>query len=124
MTMETYERKFAATLDGLKEATEYLDEICMSPRIAVIFDEIASNIVRCSGASEFNVKVSKDEDWILEISDDGKQFDPTATKEPDITAGVEDRGVGGLGLFMVKKMSKSFTWQWDNGKNIVTVVVK
>lgn len=92
----------------------------------VVLDEIVSNIVRCSGASGFSIGLTNLEDGGMEMvfSDDGAPFDPTGDVEiPDITAGVEEREIGGLGIFMVKKMSKSVEYVREVGRNVLTVVM-
>ena len=118
-----FEQTFPATLDGLAAGTEFLDGICPNPRLSIVFDEIASNIVRCSGAGAFTVRVIKGAELVLEVIDDGREFDPTRVVDPDINAPVEDRAVGGLGIFMVRKMSKSFTYAREGGRNRVKVVM-
>ena len=55
------------------------------------------------------------------VSDDGIAFDPTAAEEADITLGVEDRPIGGLGIFLVRKIMDSVTYERTNGKNILSM---
>ena len=120
----TYECSFPATIEGMQAGMAFLDKICENPRLDVIFDEIASNIVRCSSAKDFSVKVVKEESGItLVISDGGTPFDPTTIAEPDVNAPLEERKVGGLGFFMVKKMSKSVEYQRVGDRNVLTIVM-
>ena len=56
------------------------------------------------------------------ISDTGKPFDPTAAPEADVTLGVEERGIGGLGIFLVRKIMDTVDYRYENGKNILTMV--
>ena len=51
------------------------------------------------------------------VSDDGKPFDPTVAPEADITLGVEDRPVGGLGIFLVRKIMDKVEYSRENGRN-------
>jgi len=106
-------------------AQAYLESVCDSPKPAIVMDEIVSNIVRCSGAREFSIGLKLTEDSLtMKFSDSGNPFDPTReAAEPDISASVENRQVGGLGLFMVRKMSKSVSYERQDGKNILTVVI-
>lgn len=121
------EKSFAATQDGLAECREFLESLCSSPRPQIIMDEIVSNIVRCSGASGFTVRcehVSPGGVVSMTFEDDGKPFDPTAeVSEPNITASVEEREIGGLGIYMVKKMSKILTYRREQDKNILSVTL-
>ena len=58
------------------------------------------------------------------FSDDGRAFDPTTeVAAPDITASAEERSIGGLGIFMVKKMAKSVAYERRDGRNVLTVVM-
>lgn len=121
--MET--QKFSADNAGLGRALAFLDEVCPNPRVSVIFDEIGSNIVRCSGATAFDISVDRtSEGVVIVVSDDGKEFDPTKFDHPDISLPAEQREIGGLGIMMVRKMSKSFTYErTGDGRNVVRIVV-
>jgi len=121
------EKTFPATAEGMVECQTYLATLCESPRPQIIMDEIVSNIVRCSGAPEFTVRFDhKDPDGVVAMTflDVGKPFDPTCEiATPDIGAALEDRTVGGLGMFLVKKMSKSVTYRREDGQNVLSVVI-
>ena len=121
------EKTFAATLDGMTACQEFLASICESPRPQIIMDEIVSNIVRCSGATAFTVRcehIYPNGVVAMTFKDDGVAFDPTTEiAEPDVTANLEARGVGGLGMFMVKKMSKSVAYRREGDKNILSVTL-
>ena len=121
--MET--KTFPCTSEGLIAAQGFLECQCDEPKPAIILDEIVSNIVRCSGASGFSIGIERsDAGLTMVFSDDGKAFDPTReVAEPDISASVADRGIGGLGIFMVKKMSKSVAYRREGDKNVLTVLM-
>ena len=123
MAMEV--RKFQCNLEGLAAAQSFLESVCASPKPAIVLDELASNIVRCSGASDFSLGLEMvDGTLTLVLSDGGVAFDPTCeTKKPDIAQPAQEREIGGLGVFMVKKMSESMTYRREAGKNILTVVL-
>ena len=55
------------------------------------------------------------------ISDSGKAFDPTAAPEADITLDVEDRPIGGLGIFLVRNIMDNVHYERVDGKNILTM---
>ena len=119
-------KSFPCTTEGMAGAQAFLESFCESPKPAIVMDEIVSNIVRCSGASGFSIGLTNLEGGGMEMvfTDDGAPFDPTSdSKPPDITAGIEDRDIGGLGIFMVKKMSKSVKYVREADKNILTVVM-
>lgn len=119
------QRRFTVDLDGLKSCQEFIASLCDSPRPQIIMDEIVSNIVRCSGATFFSVDctISPENEMTLVFSDDGSAFDPTAAAAPDLATAAEDRQIGGLGIFMVKKMSKSVSYARTGDLNVLTVVM-
>ena len=119
-------KSFPCNTEGMAGAQAFLESFCESPKPAIVMDEIVSNIVRCSGATGFSIGLSNLESGGMEMvfTDDGAPFDPTSdSKPPDITAGIDDRDIGGLGIFMVKKMSKSVKYVREANKNILTVVM-
>ena len=81
--------------------------------------------MRCSGASGFTIGIDRsDAGLAMVFTDDGMPFDPTReVATPDVSAAVEDRSIGGLGIFMVKRMSKSVSYRRENDRNVLTVVM-
>lgn len=56
--------------------------------------------------------------------DKGKQYDPLATSDPDITIPAKKRKKGGLGVFMTKKYMDDIRYEYRDGHNILTVTKK
>ena len=97
----------------------------ISTKLMVAVDEIYSNIVRYSGASEAHIRLMKEEDTLrLIFRDNGKPYSPLDAKEPDITASAEDRAIGGLGIFMVRKMMDNVEYMYKDGQNVLTLTMK
>ena len=57
----------------------------------------------------------------ISFEDNGMPFDPLAKADPDVTLSVEDRPIGGLGIFMVKKSMDDVHYEYKDGKNIFTM---
>ena len=123
---------YPATLEGLARATGELDGTLTSAgcpekaktKLMIAFDEIASNIVRYSGASDFDIEVDfpEDPDAVkISFADSGRPFNPLQSADPDVTLGAADRDVGGLGLFMVKKMMDNVVYTHVGGRNILVI---
>lgn len=94
----------------------------LAGRAQIAVDEVYSNIVYYSGAASATIAVADEGDRLtVRFSDDGKPYDPTTAKEPDITLSAEEREIGGLGIFMVKKMAAEIDYRYENGKNILNV---
>lgn len=58
------------------------------------------------------------------LSDSGKPFDPTAAPDADITLGVDERSIGGLGIYMVRNIMDTVSYRYENGKNVLTMIKK
>ena len=53
--------------------------------------------------------------------DNGKPYDPLAKADPDTTQSIEDREIGGMGIFIVKKSMDAVNYEYKDGKNILTI---
>jgi len=62
--------------------------------------------------------------FIIEIIDSGIPFDVTATPDPDVTAGIQEREPGGLGIFFMKKMMDEVRYRRENDRNILTLIIQ
>ena len=58
---------------------------------------------------------------IVEIADDGRAFDPFQAPEPDLGAPLEERAVGGLGIYLVRKTMDTVGYRRESGRNVVTL---
>ena len=57
----------------------------------------------------------------ITFEDEGIQYDPLKNEDPDITLSAEDRPIGGLGIFMVKKSMDEVSYEYKDGKNRLTI---
>jgi len=57
--------------------------------------------------------------FIVEIFDSGKAFDVTEKESPDVSAGIDERGIGGLGIYLVKNSMDMVEYRRENDKNIL-----
>ncbi len=102
----------------------------LSGKINLVLEEAVANVINHSEPSStddtIDVKIiSADVSIILEISDRGPKFDPLASApEVDITLSAEDRGIGGLGLFLINQLADSVTYEYINRQNILRVQIK
>lgn len=95
-------------------------------QINIAIDEIVSNIVHYAytdigqGLIEIRCEVKG---GVAEIStlDSGKQYNPLEAEDPDVTLSAEERKIGGLGLFMVKKIMDEVLYEYSGGRNILTI---
>ena len=95
-------------------------------QINIAIDEIYSNIVKFSGATSVTliVEIRKATSTVkLTFIDNGKPYDPLKNKDPDITLSAEEREIGGLGIFIVKKTMDSVCYR-RNGDNNELAITK
>jgi serine/threonine-protein kinase RsbW len=87
--------------------------------VLIACDEIVSNIVNHGGADasvEVAVRV-RDGQVDVEVLDGGAPFDPMAAAEPDTGLALEDRKVGGLGIYLVREMMDRIDYERRDGRN-------
>ena len=58
---------------------------------------------------------------VFTLSDSGKPFDPTARPDADISASLEDRQIGGLGIHLVRSIMDAVSYEYRGGRNILTM---
>ncbi|MDE7213536.1 MAG: ATP-binding protein, partial [Anaeroplasmataceae bacterium] len=115
--------KVNASLEGLSELQHSLEEclkyknysLKFSKRIEIIVDEIAGNIVRYAydareGKMELRMNLKREFIGLCFI-DSGLPYNPLLHQEPNVELSIEDRNSGGLGIFMVKKISDSIQYK-------------
>ncbi len=127
-----------AKIENIEAVTEFVDNelelLDCSPRammqINVAIDELFGNIANYAyhpGHGPATVRVEVVEEplsVVITFIDAGQPFDPLAKDDPDITASAEDREIGGLGIFMVKKTMDEVGYEYKDGKNILTIKKK
>ena len=112
-----------AFADSLSRKLEIVSKI--ANKINIVFDEIYANIVNYSKATLVSVFYSIENGKLrISFTDNGIPYNPLEAAEPDTTLSAEEREIGGLGIFMVKKMTESMEYEYTDGKNILTLVIK
>ena len=93
----------------------------------ISLDELITNIVSYgygdSGDHEIHVTVAdRNGSLVTVVEDDGIAFDPfTAAPEPDLDASVEERRIGGLGVYFVKTLMDEATYERLGDRNRITL---
>lgn len=117
-------------LECIPQICEFLEQVLENQgapmkvltQVNIAADEILSNIVRYSGATAVQVDCEMmDGRTVIRFMDDGDPYDPTAQPDPDITLSAEDREIGGLGIFMVKNIMDRVSYEYTDGRNILTI---
>ena len=100
----------------------------MITQINVAIDEIYSNIVKYGyphNNGPVTVKFLEKEDphrVYVRFADQGVPYNPLMYQDPDITLSAEERSIGGLGIFMVKKTMDDIKYKYENGENVLTIM--
>lgn len=89
-------------------------------------DELLTNVISYGyeDGLEHTIRVRgvfADRVMTIEIEDDGRPFNPLEMPEPDLTAALMDRKVGGLGVHLVRQLMDQVEYQWQEGKNLLMI---
>lgn len=127
-TLQTEAKK-----ENLEQITAFADEFLEARdcpmktqmQIDLCLEEIFVNIANYAyetgnGPVEFRIS-EKDGIVTMTFIDKGVPYDPLAKEDPDVTLSAEDRAIGGLGIFLVKKNMDTVRYRYKNGKNILTM---
>lgn len=96
-------------------------------QIDIAIDELFGNIAHYSynpetGPATVRVEVTEDPiAVVITFIDRGVPYDPLKKEDPDITLSAEERAIGGLGIFMVKKTMDEISYEYKDGKNILRI---
>lgn len=119
----------AGEVEGLGEREAWPDSLVF--KVNLVLEEVGINILSYGGESggswpEFEIVITSDNDSLtIEVSDEGRPFDPfNDAPKPSIDAEIEDRPIGGLGIFLVQTMMDDTSYQHSEGKNRLTMVTR
>jgi len=128
--------KQEAKIENYKAFYTWIHETCkewnintnITNKLDMCAEEIFANITfyaypEKTGMIEAELKNS-DGNIILVFKDDGIKYNPLERPDPNINLPPEQRPLGGLGIFMTKKMTDNIFYQRENNKNILTLIFK
>lgn len=98
-------------------------------QVKLILEELALNVINYGnrgGVEPIEIRLANIDDTIVvEISDVGQPFDPLhEAPSPDLSLSLEERPIGGLGLYLVKTMVDEMHYQWEDGRNHLTLITR
>ena len=132
--MSCKEMTVDAIVENIDAITEFVNEqleandcpLKLQTQIDIVIDEVFSNIAFYAYAPETGtatVRVEIANSGVsLTFLDSGVPYDPLKREDPDTTLGAEERAIGGLGIFMVKKLASDVRYEYADGHNILTAV--
>ena len=129
------EMTIAATVENIGAVTDFVDEqlealdcpMKAQMQINIAIDELFGNIAHYAynpDVGEATVRVEVIEEplsVVITFIDGGVPYDPLSADDPDVTLSAEERGIGGLGIFMVKKSMDEISYRYEDGKNILSI---
>lgn len=120
-----------ATLENVDLAIDFVnnraEELPLSEKdrhmIDIAVDEIVSNVARYAYKDEVGkvtVQFSSDDEGIeITVTDSGAPYNPLEKEDPDVTLSIEERGIGGYGIFIVKKVMDEINYEYTDNKNVL-----
>ena len=132
------ELTITATVENIGPVTDFVNEqlealdcpMKAQMQIDIAIDELFGNIAHYAyhpevGNATVRVEVTEEPlAVIVTFIDKGMPYDPLRAAEPDITLSAEERNLGGLGIYMVKKSMDEITYEYKDGKNILSIKQK
>jgi len=126
----------AATIDNLETVTAFVDEqleafdcpMKAQMQIDIAIDELFSNIAYYAyapdmGDATIQVELLEEPRSVkLTFIDSGIPYDPLKKEDPNTRLSVEEREIGGLGIFMVKKTMDDMSYEYRDGRNRLSIV--
>lgn len=124
-----------ATVENIDKVTAFIDQeleqidcpMKAQMQIDVAIDELFGNIAHYAykdkigqATVQFNANENKSEVSITFI-DNGVPYNPLAKEDPDTTLSAQERDIGGLGIFIVKKTMDDIIYNYSNNQNVLTI---
>ena len=124
-----------ATVENIEKVTEFVNQqlerlecsMKVQMQIDIAIDELFGNIAHYAyhpkvGTATVRVEVTENPlAVVITFIDNGTPYDPLAAREPDISLSAEERQIGGLGIYMVKKSMDDIK---DQKEHIANCAVK
>jgi len=131
------QKRFNPIVDKCGEIIEYLmaspdmpEDDGLQFKIRLSIEEAVENIVRYAyegGIGWLEAGTHLDQDSLqltITLKDAGVPFNPLDKQDPDVSLSVEDRQIGGLGIFLCKQLMDSISYKYEDGCNILTMEKK
>ena len=125
--MDNLDQMIDFVLDALDEE-EFAGEEKFKSKLHLACEEAMVNIIHYAYGDEVGdieivyEFIAEEAKLILKLIDAGVAFNPLEEEEPDVDIAVEERAIGGLGIYMVKQVMDEVEYKRDEGKNILILI--
>ena len=128
LTIEATTENIEAVTNFVNEQLEALDcSMKVQMQVDIAIDELFSNIAHYAynpetGSATVQVEVTEDPlAVVITFIDHGTPYDPLAKEDPNTKLSAEERQIGGLGIYMVKKTMDDVSYEYKDGRNILKI---
>lgn len=122
LTFRPIQGKSLDIIDAILQTEEVASVDDFWSKLSVVVEELVVNIVDYSQSDYIDVEIMRDDKSLtLRFHDGGMPFNPLEREFPDFSIPMEDRQIGGLGIFLVTKYMDTVTYEHTGGENILTV---
>ncbi|MBQ5998268.1 MAG: ATP-binding protein [Treponema sp.] len=130
ITLEAFDKNLEAAQEFVRTQLKLIcDDTKTQLQIDLVVEEVFVNIAHYAyapktGSVTISCIVSTEPARLtVTFTDSGTPFDPLKKADPDVTLGSEERSIGGLGIFLVKKFMTTTAYDYKDGKNIFTITL-
>ena len=118
--------EISALLGEEMETFGFGSEIILDTQLAV--EEVITNIIKHGykkpgGEIIVSSRISP-ERIEVQIMDTAPRFNPLSVPEPELDSTIEDRNIGGLGIFLIRQVMDEVSYRYEDGKNILSLTKK
>jgi serine/threonine-protein kinase RsbW len=114
----------SARLEEAMRAVGFSAEAILDTQLAV--EEAIANVIihgYKGPGGEIDISCSAAQDRVMvQISDAAPRFDPLSVPEPDLEGSLEERSIGGLGVFLIRQIMDEISYRYENGRNTLVLV--
>ena len=131
-------QRFKAKIEALPDVLGFVDQMLekyecpmkIQTAVCVAIEEVFVNVAHYAykdGEGDVELGVDFDDESrtvIFRMTDRGVPFDPLKKPDPNVTLSADERDIGGLGIFITKKTMDTVEYEYENGKNVLTMTKK
>lgn len=134
MTNPLNQIQLPAEIGSLRAITEFVHRGAQAAafpesdlgRLDLVMEEVVVNVINYAypegepGNIDVSYAIEGPGKLFVQVSDAGREFDPLAKNPPDLRLGLAERPIGGLGIFLVKRIAQSISYNRVDNRNVLS----